>query len=151
MNKKLSSFEQLRLNKEAKIEQKEKELEELKNSYLTKSGNYDDEKLKRHLEKLLKSQSEIIQLNSEFAIEQREEIKGKLVKKTLITIEELGNLCQLKAEITQLKLEIQKNLNQIINNWNGTIINETGSYNNLGGNISEINHYSEARMEMPPK
>ena len=140
-----NSYQKLR----EKIEQEEKELEELKNSYLTKSGNYDKEKLKKSLEKFLETQTEIVRTNSSFAASQKMEIKKKLTEKTLITIEELDNLCQLQKEITQLELKLQSDTNQKEKQLT-QIINFSGGQNLLGGKNESIIQYSTIQ-EIPSK
>ncbi|CAG8626067.1 7916_t:CDS:2, partial [Ambispora leptoticha] len=153
LRKQLSSFEELYFAKKQTIEQKEKELEELKNSFLEKTGNYNKEKLWENFTKLLEFQADIIISNSSpFLIKEKQKMKEKLIVKTLITGGELDNLCQLQTEITQLKLEIQRKLNNINQTFhidNRTINQQIKNIQgfNIGGSNNTLNEFFEELEE----
>ncbi|CAG8820985.1 41254_t:CDS:1, partial [Gigaspora margarita] len=113
LEKQLTFFEQIYQVTNSRIKQKEKELEELKNNYLTKVGNYGKEKLQGKFTKLLKFQIDITTSNAPSAIDGKEEIIKKLVGKTSITKDELEQICSLQEQVTQLKLKTQKEFNKV--------------------------------------
>nr|CAG8613565.1 15428_t:CDS:2 [Entrophospora candida] len=108
VNQKLS--QQIALYQETKkiIESKEKEMEDLKFSYIQKVNYLKRGKIKDKLETLLEAQEEVVKLDSNFAKKQKEENQKYLTKKTSISSQEIINICLLQEEITKLKLELQK-------------------------------------------
>jgi hypothetical protein len=168
LGKQLVSFKQFYFTKKQKIEQKEKELEELKKQVITKN-----ETIEEDLEEALENQAELVKNNySESWKKQLERSKKRLLKQ--VTEEKVNLFCQLQSEITQLKLEIQKNFNQInqtfhIENLDNLTINQQIK-NIQGFNIEGSNHTitnpsvhdntletvayeeeTETAIELPPK
>ena len=96
-----------------RIKKEEQELEELKIAYLAKSGNYDKSKLQSKLTKILSFQRDMT-TNGEISsiVLEIKDLKKKVIEKTLITREQLDNLCQLQSEITNSRLKFQKDFNQ---------------------------------------
>jgi predicted GTPase len=98
----LNRFTNSQKNIVQQIQEKKAELESLKDDYLKKHGNYSSEKLQENLEKLLKAQKD----NGTYANEHKNELKKKLIKKTLLSAKELDNLCQVQEKLLTLELEL---------------------------------------------
>jgi len=111
---------------------KEKELEELKNNYLEKTGNYDKEKLQEKLTELLELQIDITVVNASSAAKGKEKVIKRLIGKTLLSAYDLNNLCQKQTEIIHLESQLNqlqetnaqktKHLTQIVREKNTQIV-----------------------------
>ncbi|CAI2189544.1 17612_t:CDS:2 [Funneliformis geosporum] len=80
----------------AKLEKKERKLEELKGQII-----------RTKLKEILEFQKDIFSLNAPSAINRKEKIKLKLIKKSNLTSYELDILCQKQDELIQLEDQLQ--------------------------------------------
>lgn len=135
--KRLAKFNGFQEEKNKKIKERKIELEELYKTFLVKGGNCSKEKLQKNLSKLSKAHINIVYSNDDgFLKEIKEEASKSLLKKTLLTSEEIDKFCQLHEKIYELQLELGTNkwnirdekerITVINNSFSGTVNIEQG-------------------------
>ncbi|CAH1756523.1 13934_t:CDS:2 [Entrophospora sp. SA101] len=130
---------------EEKKAQKEKELEELKNTIIANNKIEKRTHLSR-INELLEKQEALIENKTKESTERLEDARDLIIELKIIGEAEINLLCQKQAEITQLTIQLEEITNQGERQLT-QIINNIGSINVVQGNVLIDDNIGEVEQQ----